>query len=248
MIELKRFVERVVRPVPSPDVWQKIRMREELYAHLFDAYEHELSLTDDENEAQCRAIARMGDPKVLTADLCSTISWIDRQVYKISEFVTRKSDEPFGGLSWRVATVMTGELSILSIGACLLNINEILAWTNNGQITLRLMAALVLSFSIGSFLLTLLAEMVSSVFAKSSTRRDMVLSASLMTLGAFPIVFSLGIGIHLVTSWNLAELSTASWSSMSPALAGAIIAGAVCIASTLEHRAAAPWLELEIDG
>ncbi len=75
MIELKRFVERVVRPVPTADVWHKLRMREELYAHLLEAYEYELRTTDDAVEAQRKAIARMGDPEALTAELRSTVSW-----------------------------------------------------------------------------------------------------------------------------------------------------------------------------
>ena len=136
-------------------------MREELYAHLLDTYEHELRTTGDEIEAQRKAIARMGEPELLTTELRSTVSMLEcYERWLINKFFMRRSGERIWAMALRVATVMAVFMSISTISKCLLKFGEIVAWTPNGQITVRFMIAIAGCFSFGAFLLTFLAEVL----------------------------------------------------------------------------------------
>lgn len=247
MIELKRFVERVVRPVPA-DVWNKLRMREELYAHLLDAYEHERRATNDEIEAQRKAIARMGEPEVLTAELRSTVSWSERWSRWCNEFFFRRSGERLWAMALRVTAVMAAWMIILMTGACLPQFDTIVAWNPRGQITFRLLGAMFGCLSLGTFLLVPLGEVVTGRMAVAKSWRETLGAGALMAVCCFTVALTLGIVVHVGASWSLAELPAGFRSWLPAALAGAAISVGACIAAAKERRATAPWLELEIDG
>jgi len=247
MIELKRFVERVVRPVPA-DVWHKLRMREELYAHLLDAYQHELRTTDDLVEAQRRAISRMGEPKVLTAELRSTVSWMERWPEWTSQLFARHPSESLGALASRTTLIIIVFGIVEAISACLLRFEDLVAWNANGQIFVRMLIALLGCVSLGTFLLTLLAEVVISRMAVAKSWRETIGAGSLMAAGCFAVVLTLGIVVHVAASWSFAELPAGFRSWLPGALAAAAISAGACIAAAKERRATASWLELEIDG
>jgi hypothetical protein len=78
MIELRRHVERIVRPIRASN-WRKVRMREELLAHLASIYEDELaSHQDDQALALAAAVERFGEPSALRAELQATVPHVER--------------------------------------------------------------------------------------------------------------------------------------------------------------------------
>ena len=77
MNEFMVVVERAVRPVQAgPN--RKVRMREELLAHLTSTFVEELAHLGDESAARAEAIKRFGDPEALTVELQNTLNWSDR--------------------------------------------------------------------------------------------------------------------------------------------------------------------------
>lgn len=77
MIELKRHVERAVRPIRA-SLRRKDRMREELFAHIQDIYAEELARGRSEEAAIARAIERFGDAGELSQSLQATVSNVER--------------------------------------------------------------------------------------------------------------------------------------------------------------------------
>ncbi len=78
MTELRRHVERIIRPIRASGI-RKMRMRDELLGHLTRIYEEELAgRQNDENGALAAAAGRFGDPTTLRAELQATVPWIER--------------------------------------------------------------------------------------------------------------------------------------------------------------------------
>jgi hypothetical protein len=77
MNEFMVLVERAVRPVQAGPA-KKLRMREELLAHLTAIHAEELARHGDGAEARAEAIRRFGDPEALTVELQQSVSWSDR--------------------------------------------------------------------------------------------------------------------------------------------------------------------------
>jgi len=78
MIELRRQVERIVRPIQGSQR-RKDRMREELLAHLTRLYEEEAAVPGTaEQTSLTRAIARFGDPVQLRGELQATVPRFER--------------------------------------------------------------------------------------------------------------------------------------------------------------------------
>src|SRR5580765_962303 len=72
-IALRKQVERAVRPVHATEQ-RKLRMREELLAHLTAIYVEEQSRLADETAALAASRERFGDPAELTAELNRSVS------------------------------------------------------------------------------------------------------------------------------------------------------------------------------
>lgn len=71
------LVERAVRPVQAGPK-QKLRMREELLAHLMAIYADELVHRGDDSAARAEAVRRFGDPTALAAELQASVTLRDR--------------------------------------------------------------------------------------------------------------------------------------------------------------------------
>ncbi len=91
MIELRRHVERIVRPIRA-SATRKVRMREELLAHLTQMYEEELAAQGDRSTALAAAQVRFGDPAELRQELQGTVTWIEQVM--CTRLETKKN--PFG--------------------------------------------------------------------------------------------------------------------------------------------------------
>ncbi|QEL15971.1 hypothetical protein [Limnoglobus roseus] len=77
MNEFMVLVERAVRPVQAGPK-RKLRMREELLAHLTGIHEEELARLGDDSAARAAAVQRFGDPAALTVELQQSVSFSDR--------------------------------------------------------------------------------------------------------------------------------------------------------------------------
>ncbi len=78
MIELRKQVERIVRPLRASS-HRKNRMREELLVHLGELYEQERAAhPDNESAALATALERFGDPAALRAELQATVPAVER--------------------------------------------------------------------------------------------------------------------------------------------------------------------------
>ncbi len=74
MIELKKHVEKAVRPVRT---WRdrKLKMREELLAHLTGIYDEEFTRLNDHDAAAQAAIERFGSAEEISRNLQASIPW-----------------------------------------------------------------------------------------------------------------------------------------------------------------------------
>ncbi|MEN6407066.1 MAG: hypothetical protein ABFC77_11415 [Thermoguttaceae bacterium] len=78
LLELKRVVERAVRPVRAT-LGRKRQMREELLAHLAAIFEEEADRLGDEQAALRQAQQRFGDPMELAGQLQQAVPRWDRR-------------------------------------------------------------------------------------------------------------------------------------------------------------------------
>ena len=72
MNELMVHVERAVRPVRARPA-RKLKMRQELLAHLAGIYDEELARRGDPAAARAEALRRFGDPAALTRELQDSV-------------------------------------------------------------------------------------------------------------------------------------------------------------------------------
>ena len=80
MKELMVLVERAVRPVQA-NGWRKMKMRQELLAHLTAAYEEEVTRVGDAPAALAQAALRFGNPAELTRNLQASVPFIERVLF-----------------------------------------------------------------------------------------------------------------------------------------------------------------------
>lgn len=71
-LALMKIVERAVRPVRANTI-RKLKIRDELLAHLTAIYDEELTRLDDPALAVAAAAKRFGDPTELTDELQQTV-------------------------------------------------------------------------------------------------------------------------------------------------------------------------------
>jgi hypothetical protein len=77
MIELRKHVERTVRPIRASN-FRKDRMREELLTHLTAIYDEErIQNPNDAPGALAAAVTRFGDPAELRAELQASVPWLE---------------------------------------------------------------------------------------------------------------------------------------------------------------------------
>jgi hypothetical protein len=80
MKELMVAVERVVRPMRA-DPRRKMKMRQELLAHLTSAYEEAKARLGNESLALEEAVRRFGNPTDLTRDLQASVPFYERVLF-----------------------------------------------------------------------------------------------------------------------------------------------------------------------
>lgn len=105
MNEFMVLVERAVRPVKAGPK-KKLRMREELLAHLTSIHEEELARPSDDATARAEAIRRFGDPAVLTTELQQSVSFCDRIDARLNRAFGWRPGETATRYSARLAGLM----------------------------------------------------------------------------------------------------------------------------------------------
>lgn len=151
------LVERAVRPVAAGPK-RKMRMREELLAHLDGVYQEELARLGDETEARAEAVRRFGDPATLTADLQRSVSFRDRLDGRLNRLFGWRPGEPVALFAGRLAGLVAAYI-VLWLGLTL--VATALRRPHDGSIPtpdllLRLFGSLVVFAPAAVFLLTVL--------------------------------------------------------------------------------------------
>ncbi|MEO2090084.1 MAG: hypothetical protein ABGY75_11380 [Gemmataceae bacterium] len=151
------LVERAVRPVLAGPT-RKLRMREELLAHLEGVYAEELARLGDEPAARAEAARRFGDPAALTADLQQSVSFRERLDGRINRLFGGHPGEPpvrmAGRAAGLVAVLISGWL-VLTLTATAVRRPDDCSIPTAAQL-LRLFGALLVFAPLAVFLLTLL--------------------------------------------------------------------------------------------
>lgn len=94
MKDLMIHVERVVRPVRA-SARRKLRMREELLAHLLSIHEEERSRSGEDDAALAAARQRFGDPAEVTRELQASVDVGERIAYVLERwFGMRPAESP----------------------------------------------------------------------------------------------------------------------------------------------------------
>ncbi len=253
MNELKIHVERAVRPVQAA-LRTKLRMRNELYAHLLEIHEEESAKTSDEQAAIAATINRFGDPESLTAELQQTVSRIEVYEGRLDGWIWRRESESYLQHAFRLAVSYSALIPI-----CLFAI--LLLWLLQESLGLRPnKSPSEFVYSVTRFGLSMLVYFVIQVFAVTligshfyQQFNDSWLPRSLPTA----IALSLGAGIFvLATGWLLLLVMVGSidesiallfpyWTI----LATLVSIGLACfnLVVRYETEQAAPWTSLQID-
>jgi len=109
MINLRKDVERVVRPIRA-STWRKNQMREELLTHLEGLMAEEKARRGDDVGAVRRARARFGEPGQLTTELQATVPRWERWAFVPVPGLQRgrrRPGETLGAYQRRVIVRMT---------------------------------------------------------------------------------------------------------------------------------------------
>jgi hypothetical protein len=117
-IALRKQVERAVRPVHATEQ-RKLRMREELLAHLTAIYVEEQSRLGDETAALAASRERFGDPAELTAELNRSVGAWQRFAWavecwerRLDKLIAKRKDES----PWRYAARSLITITAFTIG------------------------------------------------------------------------------------------------------------------------------------
>lgn len=113
--ELKILVERVVRPLPLPLVWQR-RLRTEYLAHLEAVYSEELIGNNDPVAALARTTERFGDPTKISEELLETIGWSKQWAARQEKFFTRQKGGSAAGYVLRLVSTYLAMVVPLLLG------------------------------------------------------------------------------------------------------------------------------------
>jgi ATP-dependent Clp protease ATP-binding subunit ClpC len=115
-----RIVERVVRPVHAGTP-RKLKMREELLAHVSEIYDQELARLNDPPAAMAETTARFGDPSELTAQFQRSLSTSDRLSYHLERWFGWRAPESAARYTLRVAgqvfIAIAAVCAVLAVGA-----------------------------------------------------------------------------------------------------------------------------------
>lgn len=207
MSEFMVLVERAVRPVAAGPKW-KLRMREELLAHLDGVYQEELARLGDGTAARAEAVRRFGDPAALTADLQRSVSFRDRLDGRLDRLFGWRPGEPGALFAGRLAGLVAA-LIVLWLGAVL--VATALRRPHDGSVPsaaqlIRLFGALLVFAPAAVFLLAVLFVRVrNSLHGAFGSRRSWRRAAGFAALSVVVLPVS-GTAFYLIGLPGAAEM------------------------------------------
>ena len=113
-LKLKIVVERAVRPVKASLPW-KMKVREELIAHLTAVYEDELLRGGDETAASIMSVKRFGDPDEISRTLQKSLPASERFASFMDALLEPRSGESWIRLTARYVSLMIAYVAILAV-------------------------------------------------------------------------------------------------------------------------------------
>jgi hypothetical protein len=236
-------VERAVRPVRASQA-RKLRMREELLAHLTAIFEEEAARCGDEQNALSQAKQRFGDPRELACELQQTVP-ISSRIYYLLEITGFRmiSDSPL----MFVVKGFLFTISILAITAPLL----LIALNFQGKTAefgmREIIVVKMLVIIMGSMILGVifLSRLYKTFFAEGLRRFGARAAIDiLISLCAFPLLAFIN---YIVLTGDLsASLAQARFACIFAPVAPVIFLLLVR-QHALEMRAQEKWTNLEID-
>src|SRR5436190_10964211 len=249
-IALRKQVERAVRPVHALEQ-RKLRMREELLAHVTAIFGEEQARLSDEGAAVAASCVRFGNPAELTMELNRSVgAWQrfaaagERWERRLDRFFGKHKDESL----WRYAGRSLAAITVFTIG--LVAVVCGIVWTVGGlpdSGTLFMLPRLFPLMIVGQWL-----NVVAAAYVDSSTATGRRRWALLFLLSA---VWCLVLTVTAASFWwsiserglnpsQLALLGTRIW---------AVVAGLLVLIvfavdySRLLRRQREAWTLLEID-
>ncbi|MGD0382189.1 MAG: hypothetical protein ABSA77_01625 [Thermoguttaceae bacterium] len=236
-------VERAVRPVRASQA-RKLRMREELLAHLTAIFEDEATRCRDEQTALNQAKQRFGDPRELARELQQTVP-ISSRIYYLLEITGFRmlSDSPL----MFVVKGLLFTISILAITAPLL----LIALNFQGKTAefgmREIIVVKMLVIIMGSMMLgvVFLSRLYKTFFAERSGRFGARAAIDiLISLCAFPL---LAFTNFIVLTGDLTASMAQTRFACIFAPAAPVIFLLLARQHALEIRAQEKWSNLEID-
>lgn len=233
-------VEQAVRPVRAADS-VRMRMREELYAHLLDIYTEERSRHESDEIAVARSIARFGRPEELTRQLQGSLTRHERYEAWLGDRINQRPGES--------ATRAAARLALLMALVMLVSTGPICVWKAfDGQRTWPWLGAiaLVMQFVVSTFAIAWLSLTCADRVRHSTSGAWRMIAVWMAALATAGVIATTGCLALLAASRARVTLSEAArpWLIMAlisiPAFVG------VLQSWQNERRRSAAWDALEL--
>jgi hypothetical protein len=247
---LRKHVERAVRPVHALEQ-RKLRMREELLAHLAAIYVEEQSRLGDETAALAASRERFGDPAELTAELNRSVGAGQRFAWtvecwerRLDKFFGKQKNESlrrFAARSLLTTTAYTIGVMVVVCG---------IVWTVGGRPdagTIFMLPRLFPLMIVCTWTALIAAACINNSTATGKRRWALLLIQSgawSLVLTAMMAWFWWSISIRTFTLFELARLAAEIWAVVFGLFA--VIALVVDYCRPIRQRREA-WTLLEID-
>jgi hypothetical protein len=233
LTQLKILVERVVRPVRASTT-PKLKMREELLAHVVGVFEEEAKL-GDEQTALARAQERFGQPAELTGQLQASVPRVDR----IHQFAENLLGESALRLAASVAALI-GAFSIVQLGI------TILIHGQRGSLTVTQLPFILLWIASFTFCVTLLTLAMRQALFGPGGRSW--LRVALVAVAAWLMIPVAALAIGLT---EMADIQKSLW-ELVPLLPQGVLAPVVLVAMVYvcwgsKCRHDREWAHLDIE-
>ncbi|MEX2172438.1 MAG: hypothetical protein WD851_24165 [Pirellulales bacterium] len=245
LVELRTLVERAVRPVRTTAA-QKMRMREELLAHLTAIFEEELTANPNESLALVRAAQRFGNIEELTEQLQDSVSRAQSVGAYLETFL--QSPCPTEAFTFLGAARYASRVSVFVLAFNLVVLIVLFPWMllqgefDTGRHLLFAIAwpVALAAFMFGLFFLSLWVLHAQSSRAWTQTAIIAALSTLLVPAVTFAVVAVIVFDVK--TGWESARTTLPLAALLSPLL---VFGMAWTFAHELRQRR--EWVSLEVD-
>lgn len=220
-----KIVERAVRPVRST-IARRMKMREELLAHLTEIYDEERAAGHDPLAATQAAERRFGNPSELARGLQASVPWIEQVEAKLDRWATQRPHESVLKFLVR-ASVHTFLLLLIVTGLCAALCIAKFGWSLSAWFAMRPFVAMQFLMPICMFLLAILYYQMRDTWYGIYGRHRSLRLCRLAAMFVAVVVLA-GTGLVGFSGWSLEFVRTGLPFLSIIAIAGA--AGALLVA------------------